>query len=70
MYKLCMLMHAVHYGRAPAYLVDIATPVSSIPVHANLRSGTNEQYDVVRLMTSEPSRAFSSVIVLLLLLLQ
>jgi hypothetical protein len=42
------MMHAVHHGRAPAYMADIVKPVSALSGRANLRSTNNKLYDVPR----------------------
>ena len=58
-YKLCMLMHAVHFSYAPQYISDVVTPVSALSGRANLRSASNSNYDVQRTRLNIGRRAFS-----------
>ena len=47
-YKLCLLMHAVHNGTSPAYIVDITTAISSLHGHCMIRSAGTNQYEIPR----------------------
>src|SRR5664279_4605630 len=58
-FKLCTIMHAVHYNNAPQYISDIVTPVSSLPGRSHLRSASKDMYVVERNRTSIGARAFS-----------
>ena len=40
-FKLCVLMHGVHYGTGPKYMNELVTPASSLPVRERLRSATS-----------------------------
>jgi len=44
-YKLCLLMHSIHRGRSPMYLVDIVEPASNRSTR-RLRSTESSLYDV------------------------
>ena len=37
-FKLCVLMHGVHYGTGPKYMKELVTPTSSLPGRERLRS--------------------------------
>jgi len=58
-YKLCTLMHAVHTGRCPHYLVDIVTLTSHRQTRSGLRSADSTNYTIPRLRTKFGERAFS-----------
>jgi len=58
-YKLCVLMHGVAFGYAPAYLLDAVVPLSLLPGRAHLRSADSGQYDIPRTSSSVGSKAFS-----------
>jgi len=58
-YKLCVMMHAVHIGTAPEYIRDLVTPVCHLGRRAHLRSAAAGLYDVPRTRTLIGSRAFS-----------
>ena len=60
-YKLCILMHDVAFGYAPAYLLDAVVPLSLLPGRAHLRSVDSGEYDIPRTSSSMGSRAFSVV---------
>ena len=58
-FKLCVLMHAVHYGRCPAYLSDVVQAVAAKPSCYELRSADTTNYSSPRLRTKFGERAFS-----------
>ena len=45
-FKLCVLMHGVHYGTGPKYMKELVTPTSSLPGRERLRSATTMNYDI------------------------
>ena len=45
-FKLCVLMHLVHIGRAPAYLSDIVTATADLPGRGRLRSSNTFRYEL------------------------
>ena len=45
-FKLCVLMHLVHIGRAPAYLSDIVTATADLPSRGRLRSSNTFRYEL------------------------
>jgi len=47
-YKLCLLMHRIHNGKAPPYLTDIVTATSGIESHSCLRSASSDRYEIPR----------------------
>lgn len=59
MYKLCVLMHGVPFGYAPAYLQHLVAPLSTLPGRAHLSSVDIGQYDIPCVSSSPGSRAFS-----------
>ena len=58
-FKLCTLMYGVVHDRAPVYLTDAVTPVSSLPARSHLRSAASGLFDVPRTNTVHGRRAFS-----------
>jgi len=58
-FKLCTIMHGVVHGRAPAYLSDTLSAVSSFPARRHLRSAAAGLFDVPRIKTVHGGRAFS-----------
>ena len=58
-YKLCMLMHYVHIGRAPAYLTNSVQATSTSSTRSGLRSASTTNYVTPRLRTKFGERAFS-----------
>ena len=58
-FKLCVLMHGVHNGTSPSYLMNTATPISSLPGHRQLRSAMTTEYDIHRTRTKFADIAFS-----------
>lgn len=58
-YKLCMLMHYVHIGRAPAYLTNSVQAISTCSTRSGLRSASTTNYVTPRLRTKFGERAFS-----------
>src|SRR5208282_1350163 len=51
-FKLCTIVHGVVHGRAPAYLSDTLSAVSSFPAHQHLRSAAAGLFDVPRIKTA------------------
>ena len=49
--KLCVIMHCVHNGRAPAYLDNAVQPVNRRAVRPGLRSENSQNYYVPRVRT-------------------
>ncbi len=47
-YKLCLLMHLVHTGRAPSYLVDSVTATRDVGSRSRLRSANSHRYELPR----------------------
>ena len=47
-FKLCVLMHSVHYGSGPKYLAEMVVPISSLPGRERLRSAGSLNYDICR----------------------
>ena len=45
-FKLCVLMHLVHIGRAPAYLSDIVTATADMPGRGILTSSNTFRYEL------------------------
>ena len=58
-YKLCLLMRAVHVGRCPGYIADIVTPTSSLPGRDRLRSAAGNRYELPAIHHKLGERAFS-----------
>ena len=58
-YKLCLMMHAAAYGRAPKYIAELLVPISSLPNRERLRSHTSGCYAIPRVRTEFGRRAFS-----------
>jgi len=58
-YKLCMLMHNIHIGRAPVYLTNIVQATSTSSTRSGLRSASTTNYVTPRLRTKFGERAFS-----------
>ena len=60
LYKLCLLMHNIHTGRAPQYLVDCVSPMaSSSSLRLGLRSPNTAKYVKHTAQTKLGERAFS-----------
>ena len=57
-YKLCLLMHAVHVGHCPGYIADIMTPTSSLPGRDRLRSAACNRYELLAIHHKLGERAF------------
>ena len=51
-FTLCVLMHSVHNGISPLYLMDTATSSSSLLGHHRLRSAMMTQYDIPHTRTN------------------
>jgi hypothetical protein len=58
-YKLCTLMHHIHIGRAPTYLINSVQATSTSPTRSGLRSASTTNYVTPRLRTKFGERAFS-----------
>jgi len=58
-FKLCVIMHCVYNGRAPAYLNNAVQPVNRRTVRPGLRSENSLNYYVPRVRTKLGERAFS-----------
>ena len=60
-FKLCCLVHAIHYGRSPAYLTETVQSVGASRSRCGLRSSSTSSmdYSLPRLRTSFGERAFS-----------
>jgi len=58
-FKLCVIMHRVHNGRAPACLDDAVQPVNRRTVRPGLRSENSQNYYVPRVRTKLGERTFS-----------
>jgi len=62
-FKLCCLVHAIHYGRSPAYLTETVQSVGASRSRCGLRSSSTSSmdYSLPRLCTKFSERAFSLV---------
>lgn len=58
-FKLCLLMHNIHSGSAPAYLLNSVQAMSSRSTREGLRSAATTNYVVPRLRTKFGERSFS-----------
>ena len=60
-FKLCCLVHAIHYGRSPAYLTETVQSVGASRSRSGLRSSSTSSmnYCLPRLRTKFGERAFS-----------
>ena len=58
-FKLCVLMHLVHIGRAPAYLSDIVTATADLPGRGRLRSSNTFRYELPIVKRKFGERGFS-----------
>jgi len=60
-FKLCCLVHAIHYGRSPAYLTETVQSVGASRSRCGLRScfTSSMDYSLTRLHTKFGKRAFS-----------
>jgi len=60
-FKLCCLIHAIHYGRSPAYLMETVQSVGASRSRCGLRSSStlSMDYSLSRLHTKFGERAFS-----------
>jgi len=60
-FKLCCLVHAIHYGRSPAYLMETVQSVGASRSRCGLRSSSTSSmdYSLPRLRTKFAERAFS-----------
>jgi len=45
-YKLCLLMHRIHNGKALSYLTDLMTATSDIESRSGLRSAYSDRYEI------------------------
>jgi len=57
-YKLCLLMHRIHNGKAAPYLIDIVTATSRIESRCGLRSASSYRYEIQRLRLRFGERRF------------
>ena len=58
-FNLCVLMHLVHIGCAPAYLSDIVTATADLPSRGRLRSSNTFRYELPILKRKFGERGFS-----------
>ena len=58
-FKLCVLMHLVHIGRAPAYLSDMVTATADLSSRGRLRSSNTFRYELPLLKRKFGERSFS-----------
>ena len=60
-FKLCCLVHAIHYGRRPAYLTETVQSVGASRSRSGLRSSSTSSmdYSLPRLRTKFGKQAFS-----------
>ena len=58
-FKLCRLMHGVHYGIRPKYVKELVTPTSSLPGRERLRSAATMNYDIERTKLKFGERSFA-----------
>ena len=58
-FKLCVLMHLVHIGRAPAYLYDMVTATTDLSSRGRLRSSNTFRYELPLLKRKFGERSFS-----------
>ena len=58
-FNLCVLMHGVHNGTNPSYLMDSTPPISSLKGHRRLYFAMTTEYDIPRTRTKFGDRAFS-----------
>ena len=60
-FKLCCLVHAIHYGRSPAYLMETVQPVGTSRSRSGLCSSSTSliDYSVPWLCTKFGEQAFS-----------
>ena len=58
-YKLCLMVHNVSVGHAPAYLSDILKPVAAVPSRAHLRDAAEGDFVVPGSRLKLGDRAFS-----------
>ena len=58
-FKLCVLMHLVHIGRAPAYLSSMVTATADLSSRGRLRSSNTFRYELPLLKRKFGERSFS-----------
>ena len=58
-FKACLLMHSAANGQCPSYIVELVTPISTVPGCSGLRSSAAGLYIVPRTRTKFGDRAFS-----------
>ena len=58
-FKLCVLMHLVHIGRAPTYLSDMVMATADLPSRGRLRSSNTFRYELPILKRKFGERGFS-----------
>ena len=59
-FKLCVLMHGVHYGLGPKYLTQMVVPISSLPGRERLRSAGSLNYDICRTRLKFTEHSFAA----------
>ena len=57
-FKLCVLMHLVHIGRAPAYLSDMVTATADLSSRGRFRSSNTFRYELPLLKRRFGERSF------------
>jgi len=57
-FKLCLLMHQVHAGRAPSYLHNCITASADITSRPRLRSTSSRRYERQRTRLKSGERSF------------
>ena len=58
-FKLCVFMHLVHIGRAPAHLSDMVTATADLSSQERLRSSNTFRYELPLLKRKFGERSFS-----------
>ena len=59
LFKLCLLMHQVHTGRAPSYLRSCVTASAGMTSRPRLRSASSQRYERQRTRLKFGERSFS-----------
>ena len=58
-FKLCLLMHLIHTGRAPVYLKNSVTATATVESRSHLRSASTLRYEVPRTRLKFGERSFA-----------
>ena len=58
-FKLCTLMHGIHYGHCPKYMKEMVLPLSTLPGRERFRSAATQNYDIRRVKLKFGERAFA-----------